>query len=134
MNILLDTHLAIWVLFGDSKLSDKAKNYILNSDNTIFYSVVSTWEVLLKHDHDPQNMLMDVHSFLDGCQQAGFLPLNLADKHVAAIESLTASRGAPEHKDPFDKLLIAQAKTENFLILTHDRKMASYDEACVILV
>ena len=134
MNILLDTHLLIWVLFGDSRLSNKARDIILNPENTIFYSVISTWEVLLKHSHDPQNMIISVKQFLTGCQMSGFLPVNLSDRHIEKAESLTMTDNAPEHNDPFDKLILAQAKTENFLLLTHDKKMGYYEEACVILV
>lgn len=134
MNILLDTHLAIWLLFDDNKLSKKARNFVLNPNNTIFYSVVNTWEVLLKHRQDPNNMLTDVSQFVDACRQSGYLPLNLCDEHVAIVETLSLREGAPEHKDPFDKLLLAQAKKENFLLLTHDEKLSYYDEPCVIMV
>lgn len=134
MNILLDTHLAIWALFGDERLSKKAAGYILNPNNTIFYSVVSSWEILLKHDHDPQNMVLDAQQFITGCKMAGYLPLKLSDSHIISVSSLAFSEDAPIHKDPFDKLLIAQAKSENFHFLTHDKKLAYYREDCVILV
>ena len=134
MNILLDTHLAIWLLFDDGNLSNKAKSFVLNPNNTVFYSVVSTWEILLKHRQDPENMLTGVSQFVDACRQSGFLPLNLCDEHVSMCETLSRTEGAPEHKDPFDKLLIAQAKKENFLFLTHDGKLSHYDEPCVNMV
>ena len=134
MNLLLDTHLLIWVLFGDNRLSNKARTMILNPENKIFYSVISTWEIQLKHAHDPENMITDVKQFLNGCRQAGFLPVNLSDEHIEAAESLSLFDDAPEHKDPFDKLILAQAKTENYLLLTHDKKMTYYEDSCVILV
>ena len=134
MNILLDTHLLVWVLFDDSRLSNKARNMILNPNNTIYYSVISTWEILLKHAHDPHNMISGVDQFLYGCRQSGFKSVNLSDLHVAAVETLAMKTDTVEHKDPFDKLLLAQAKTENFLLLTHDQKLTLYNEALVILV
>ena len=134
MKILLDTHLAIWALFGDTRLSDKTKEMILNPENTLFYSVVSTWEVLLKHSDDPKNMSVNVSLFLDGCKQAGFIPINLTNKHIAAVEKLTLQENAPKHTDPFDRLLIAQAKCENMHFLTHDSRLSFYDEPFVILV
>ena len=134
MNILLDTHLAIWVLFDDINLSAKAKKIILNPENNIYYSVVSSWEVLLKHAGNPHNMLTDVHQFVDACRRSGFLSLKLSDRHIITVETLSLNENAPDHKDPFDKLLIAQAKTENFLFLTHDKNLTFYNEACVILV
>lgn len=134
MNILLDTHLAIWFLYDDPRLSDKARSILLNPDNNIYYSVVTSWEILLKHSHDPKNMLIGVQEFIHVCRQSGFLSLNLCNKHISAVESLTPAEGATEHKDPFDKLLLAQAKTENFLFLTHDRKFTYYNEPFVISV
>lgn len=134
MNILLDTHIILWALYGDDHLPDKARKLIIDPSNTIFYSSVSTWEVLLKHDRKPGELHYDLQRFLDGCLGAGFSPLNLCDRHIAAVETLERPETVPEHNDPFDKLLLAQAKTENLLFLTHDRKIDQYDEPCVFLV
>ena len=134
MNILIDTHLAVWALFGDEKLSKKAREIITDSGNTIFYSTVTTWEILLKHSTDPRNMSINVQLFLDGCKLAGFIPINLENKHVAAVETLTLAEDAPRHKDPFDRLLIAQAKCENMLFLTHDGRLKYYNEPFIIQV
>lgn len=133
MNLLLDTHLVLWALYGDVILPEKAQRMIINPYNTVYYSVVSTWEVLLKHVRQPQDQHYDVRRFLEGCLQLGFLPLNLCDRHIAAIESLERAADAPEHKDPFDRLLLVQAKTENYLFLTHDSKFGGYEEPCVML-
>ena len=134
MIIILDTHIILWAIYEDSNLSNKAKNIISCTDNAIFYSVVSTWEVLLKHIRHPKDPHYDLHRFLSGCSQSGFLPLNLCDEHVAMVETLSLTEDAPEHKDPFDKLLLAQAKRGNFLFLTHDGKLSGCDEPCVIMV
>lgn len=134
MNLLLDTHLAIWALFGDDRLSKKATEAILSPNNTIFYSAVSSWEILLKHDHDPQNMPLDAQQFINGCKMAGYLPVKLSDRHIIIVSTLSLDADAPIHKDPFDKLLLAQAKAEDFLFLTHDKKLAYYREDCVIIV
>lgn len=134
MNILIDTHLVVWSLFGDSRLSNQAKEMILDPANVLYYSVVTTWEILLKHSDDPKNMLVTVPIFLDGCKQAGFIPVNLTNKHIAAVKTLSLPENAPRHKDPFDKLLLSQAKCENMLFLTHDSRLSFYDEPFVILV
>ena len=107
-------------------------DYIVDDDSPC--SSVSTWEVLLKHDRKPGELHYDLQRFLDGCLGAGFSPLNLCDRHIAAVETLERPETVPEHNDPFDKLLLAQAKTENLLFLTHDRKIDQYDEPCVFLV
>lgn len=131
MNILLDTHMAIWALLDSPKMTNKAKQLITDPDNTIYYSVVSVWEVLLKHSGHPNNMDLSAEVFSDSCKDAGFIPLALLDKHV-----ITAGRFPLEvegHKDPFDRLLLAQAKTENMSFLTHDRRLSNYPEKCIIL-
>lgn len=134
MKILLDTHMAVWAVLDKGELSQMAREMILDPSNTIFYSPVSTWEIHLKHRRNPENMQMDAPDFIDCCRDSGFVPLNLCDNHVAAVVTLSRSEGAPEHKDPFDRLLLAQAKAENIMFLTHDSKLTFYNEACMICV
>ena len=89
MNLLLDTHIAICALNDDDALSGKARALILDPDNTIYYSTVSVWEVMLKHARRPENIPFDEKDFADGCREAGFVPLSLADKHILAVRTLT---------------------------------------------
>ena len=65
MNLLLDTHIAIWALNDDASLSEKARNLILDPDNTIYYSTVSVWEVLLKHSRRPEHIPFDEKAFAE---------------------------------------------------------------------
>ena len=134
MNILLDTHIAIWALDDDPALSEEARNLILDSDNNIYYSTVSVWEVLLKHARRPKSIPFTEKDFSDACREAGFIPLTLADKHVLAVNTLVRTSKAKEHNDPFDRILLAQAKVENLSFLTHDELIDGYNEKCVILV
>ncbi len=134
MNLLLDTHIAIWALNDDPALSEKARELILDPDNTIYYSTVSVWEVLLKHERRPQEIPFDEKDFAEGCREAGFAPLNLSDKHILAIHTLTRPDQARPHHDPFDRLLLSQAKAENFAFLTHDDLIPEYHEKCIIHV
>ena len=134
MNLLLDTHIALWALNDDPSLSEKAKDLILDPDNTIYYSTVSVWEVLLKHACRPNNLELDSAKFVEYCHEAGFIPLSLYDKHVLAVKSLSRPIDAPPHNDPFDRLLIAQAKSENLSFLTHDSLIPYYEEKCIISV
>jgi len=134
MNLLLDTHIAIWALNDDPALSEKARELILDPDNTIYYSTVSVWEVLLKHTRRPGNIPFDESDFSEGCREAGFVPLSLTDKHVLAVHTLSRPNYIKEHNDPFDRLLLAQAKVENFSFLTHDELIPGYEEKCVIPV
>ena len=134
MNLLLDTHIAIWALNDDPMLSEKARELILDEDNTIYYSTVSVWEVMLKHSRRPENIPFDEKDFADGCREAGFVPLSLADKHILAVRTLTRPADIKEHNDPFDRLLMAQAKVENLSFLTHEDLIPGYAEKCIIPV
>ena len=134
MNLLLDTHIAIWALNDDPALSEKARELILDPDNTIYYSTVSVWEVLLKHSRRPVSIPFDEKDFSKGCQEAGFVPLALTDKHILAVSSLSRPGDVKEHNDPFDRLLLAQAKVQNMSFLTHDELIPDYEEKCVIPV
>lgn len=134
MNILLDTHIAIWALNDDPALSQKARELILDPDNVIYYSTVSTWEILLKHSKDSTNLELGPEMFITYCEEAGFVPLELANKHILAVPTLCRPQDEPPHNDPFDRLLLAQAKTENMYFLTHDNRIPGYKEKCVIPV
>ena len=134
MNLLLDTHIAIWALNDEPALSEKARTLILDPDNTIYYSAVSVWEVLLKHARRPKEIPFDASEFSESCREAGFFPLTLSDKHILAVRSLSRPEGVKEHNDPFDRLLLAQAKVENVSFLTHDALIPDYNEPCIIPV
>ncbi|MBQ4187480.1 MAG: type II toxin-antitoxin system VapC family toxin [Firmicutes bacterium] len=134
MNLLLDTHIAVWALNDDPALSEKARELILDPDNTIYYSTISVWEVLLKHSRHPENIPFTEKDFSEGCREAGFVPLALSDKHILAVSSLSRPANLKEHNDPFDRLLLAQAKVENLSFLTHDELIPGYNEKSIIPV
>ncbi len=134
MNLLLDTHIAIWALNDDPQLSPKGRKLLLDANNTIYYSTVSVWEVLLKHAKNPSNLELSAADFSKYCKQAGFYPLSLSDKHILAVETLKRAEHAKEHNDPFDRLLLAQAKIENLSFVTHDSLIPGYEERCIISV
>ena len=134
MNLLLDTHLLIWALNEDPRLPEKAKEMILDPDNAVYYSTVSIWEVSIKHTNHPDNVTFTGKELSQYCQEAGFLPVEMRDKHVYALETLSRAEGAPPHRDPFDRMLIAQAKAENLSFLTHDALLPYYGEPCIISV
>ena len=134
MNLLLDTHVAIWALNDDPALSVKARELSMEPDNTIYYSAVSVWEVMLKHARRPNDIPFDEKDFLEGCRESGFVSLSLTDKHILFARTLSRLEGAKEHNDPFDRLLLAQAKAESFSFLTHDELIPGYGERCVIPV
>lgn len=134
MNLLLDTHVLIWTLNEDQRLSEKARELILDPDNAVYYSSVSIWEVAIKHAIHPENVTFTGKELSQYCQEAGFLPVEMRDRHVFALETITRADDAPPHHDPFDRMLIAQAKAENMSFLTHDSLLPYYNETCIISV
>ena len=134
MNLLLDTHILLWALSEDERLSEKAKELILEQGNALYYSVVSVWEIAIKHALHPDNVKISGKEFSDYCQQAGFLSLVLRDKHVYSLETLHRDGDVPKHNDPFDRILLSQAKTANMSLLTHDTLFQGSHENCVIFV
>ena len=113
---------------------EKAKEMILDPNNVVYYSAVSVWEISIKHANHPDNVEFTGRELSQFCQDAGFLPVEMRDKHVLALETITRAAGAPPHHDPFDRMLIAQAKAENMSLITHDSLLPYYEEKCIIQV
>ena len=134
MNILLDTHIAIWAISNHPMLKDEARKLIMDPDNTIYFSSVSVWEILLKRDSPKNNLTLTPDKFVEYCDESGYYQLNMTSKHVLTAASIDISKVDKEHRDPFDRLLLAQAKTENYSFLTHDGRLPLYNEKCVIKV
>ena len=132
MDILADTHIMIWFFKEPEKLSKKAKELLLNKSNNIYYSVLSMWEVSIKHNIGKMNF--SGTEFMHYCEQAGFLKLPFDDRHVVAFENLDKKENTPAHNDPFDRGLLAQAKSNCLMLLTHDQKFSYYDEPYIALV
>ena len=134
MRLLLDTHVLLWTLVDDEKLSAKARKMIDDLNNTIVYSSVSLWEVAIKYDLHPDILDINAQTLQGFLDDAGFMELPVRQRHIISLESLRMKEGAAKHRDPFDRMLIAQAKQEGMKLLTADKKMHSYDEPCIVMV
>jgi len=134
MRILLDTHMLLWALFDSPRLSNQARFLIERDENQIFYSAVAMWEIALKWDKHPDQLPYPPRELEEFCAECGFYDLPLNELHVFGLETLQRQADAPEHKDPFDRIMLSQAKVEDMLFLTHDRQFVYYDEPCVLLV
>ena len=120
MNLLLDTQIAIWSLVAPERLSAEVSRLIRESEG-VWFSVVSLWETAIKralprHDFDVDPRVLR-RTLLDD----GYSELIVQADHVLAVADLP-----PLHKDPFDRLLLAQAKSEGILFLTADKTLARY--------
>ena len=117
MRVLLDTHLLLWALASPSKLSKKARQRIDSSE--VYVSAASIWEISIKRalgklEADPAEVLAAI-------EPAGFNHLPIIGEHAAKVVTLP-----PIHKDPFDRLLVAQAGVEPMILLTDDDVLSGY--------
>jgi len=122
MNLLLDTHIAIWAVEDNSRLPKAARTHILDPEARLFVSVASLWEIAIKHArHGAHMMPMSAKDALGFFQASGFAIVPVGPPHVLALESLPR-----HHDDPFDRLLVATALAEPLRLITHDVRLAAY--------
>lgn len=134
MKILLDTHVALWAIADTSKLSSEAIHLLESEENEVYYSTASVWEIAIKHKIKPENMPMPEEEFVELCENTGFICLPIEIRHIFRIKTLTHPQNAPKHNDPFDRILLAQAKSENLKFMTHDSRIPYYGEPCIMSV
>lgn len=122
MRLLVDTHVAIWTVTNDERLSQRARDLLAGPDNITFVSAASIWEIAIKHRlaRDPADMPISGHEAIGWFEAAGYELLPVTPAHAAAIDQLGVLRS-----DPFDLLLLAQAVTEPMQLVTHDSRLAS---------
>ena len=132
MKILLDTHMIIWALNDDPKLPLKAREIILNPENDIFFSVLSLWEIEIKRIAKPELLSVTAKEISDYCKQAGFKLIELQEKSINILKELSRPDTEPPHKDPFDRMLLCQAISNDMMFLKHDSKIIGYDTDKII--
>ena len=119
MNILLDTYVLIWALENNSTLSDNARNAIVDGSNMVFVSSATVWKINIKRSIGK----LDVpDNLLDEIKNHRFTPLDINYDHAQLAGKLPYI-----HKDPFDRILIAQAITEKLVLATRDESIIKYD-------
>ena len=121
MKLLLDTHLLLWAAGEPGRLSAKARSLIDNPDNELLFSAASLWEVAIKGALGRDDFRVDARLLRRGLLDNGYSELPIVSDHVVATESLP-----PIHKDPFDRVLVAQATVEGITLLTIDSLVAQY--------
>lgn len=127
MNYLIDTHILIWYFKGDEKLSAKNRSILEDSQNEIYYSPLSIYEIDLKHSKRPKDMPVAGAEIVNYSNEMGFKILPLKVEHALEVKNLKRRENTPPHNDPFDNLMLAQAVAENMLFMTHDSRIAEYD-------
>ncbi|CAN5130031.1 type II toxin-antitoxin system VapC family toxin [soil metagenome] len=126
MRILLDTHILLWALSSDPRLSNEAVKLIGDSKNEVLVSAASIWEISIKYSlgrlsHSPAEIT-------EAAISTGFSQLPIAFEHCHALAALPAV-----HSDPFDRMLIAQSLTEPAILVTHDRLLKEYGSTILLV-
>jgi len=123
MNLLLDTHTFIWAATLDEQLSSKAKALILDSENELYFSTASIWEMSIKASIGKLILNQPIEQIInEQIQMNGLKILNIEPAHALAVAALPW-----HHRDPFDRLLICQSKLEKLTVLGRDSMMDAYD-------
>ncbi len=121
MKLLLDTHLLLWAAGSEGKMSAEAAALIDDDANLLHFSAASIWEVAIKSALGRADFSVDPHLLRRGLLDNGYVEVAVTSEHAAAVGSLP-----PIHKDPFDRLLVAQAAIEGLTLLTVDAELARY--------
>lgn len=121
MKFLLDTHLLLWAAGQPESLSRTARLLMENAENDLLFSAASLWEVAIKHGLGRQDFRVDPRLLRRGLIDNGYGELAISSEHAVAVDSLPLI-----HKDPFDRILVAQATIEGIVLLTADPVVAQY--------
>ena len=131
MKVLLDTHIGLWAVVDDPKLPARARELITEPTNDVFVSVANLWEIAIKHAlarGGANDMPISAEEALGYFREAGYMLLDIEPVHAVAVE------GLPQlHADPFDRMLVAQALTVPLRLLTHDRRVARYNDTVILV-
>lgn len=113
MKYLIDTHTLLWIVTKDQKLSEKAKKLYLNTENLIFFSLASVWEIAIKISLKKLSIEEPLKDFIQSQIKGNDIKiLNIEIKHILSLENLPYY-----HRDPFDRLIISQSMNENIPVL-----------------
>ena len=121
MRVLLDTHLLLWSVASSRRLPKEARSLILDAANEVFYSAASVWEVAIKNALRRRDFKADPAVLVRALTQSGFCELPVTAAHAARVAGLPAI-----HRDPFDRLLVAQSLAEPMTLLTNDAVLVRY--------
>lgn len=122
MAYLLDTHILLWWLMDDPRLVGEARSALENPRSLVHVSAASAWEISIKRALG--RIAIEDEVFETGLAANGFHPLPITLPHALAAGALP-----PHHRDPFDRMLVAQAHVEELILITGDRILAAYDGA-----
>ena len=123
MNLLLDTHLLLWAASEPKRLSAKARALLLDPANHLLFSSASLWEISIKSGLDRADFNVDPRRLWRMLLVSGYRELPVTSEHTVAVNELPSL-----HRDPFDRILVAQARVEGLTLLTVDKAVAKYGD------
>lgn len=126
MNLLLDTHVALWAITGSPKLPQMALELIQSPKTTVWISAASVWEIAIKHALGRGDMPVSSKDAVRYFRESGYRFLAIESEHTVAVEDLAA-----HHQDPFDRILVAQALVEPMRLMTRDPLVALYSDTII---
>ena len=126
MNLLLDTHVALWAITDNPKLSQRARDLITAPKTNVWVSAANIWEIAIKYSLDRGDMPVSSQDAMRYFQESGYHFLAIDAEHAIAVEELPA-----HHQDPFDRMLVAQALVEPMRLMTHDSLVALYSDTII---
>jgi PIN domain nuclease of toxin-antitoxin system len=123
LNLLLDTHLLLWAASQPQRLSAKARALLLDPSNQLVFSSASLWEITIKNGLERSDFNVDPRRLWRMLLVNGYREISVTSEHAVAVNDLP-----PLHKDPFDRILVAQARVEGLTLLTADKMVAKYGD------
>ena len=126
MKVLLDTHIMLWAMTGDPRLSKVAREVIEDGRNELYFSVASLCEISLKHKIHGDQMTVSARKAREAFAANGYLELPFVSSHAESMDDLPML-----HRDPFDRMILAQAKGEGMKLLSHDNRFPAYGDFVV---
>ena len=121
MKLLLDTHVLLWASLDPARLSPEACQLLESAENELFFSAASLWEVAIKSSLGRRDFELDPHVLRRGLLDNGYREIPVTSEHAVAVANMP-----PIHKDPFDRILVAQAIIEGITLLTADELLQQY--------
>jgi PIN domain nuclease of toxin-antitoxin system len=128
LNLLLDTHVALWAIADSPKLPKGAREMIASPKSSVWISAATFWEIAIKHSLGSGDMPVSSQDALRYFRESGYRFLPVEPEHAVAVEELPA-----HHADPFDRILVAQALVEPMRLITHDPVVARYSDTIIII-
>jgi PIN domain nuclease of toxin-antitoxin system len=124
VKLLLDTHILLWAAGKPEKLSEATRILLTTPENSLFFSAASIWEIVIKLGLGREDFNVDPHRLRKMLVVHGYAELPVTAEHALKVDSLPLL-----HKDPFDRLLLAQARAEGMLLLTGDAAVSQYQKS-----